>query len=149
MEEDYFNTYSFLLDRTSRRVKQYAKQQFKKLDFGVTVDQWIILKKLKESPGIYQSELAEVTFKDTPTLTRIIDLLCEKALVLRKTDPSDRRKFKIILTDGGLSKVNELSPKVASIRKKAWQNLQKEDFDHFKCVLDTIYNNLSPNGNDA
>ncbi len=146
MDEDYFNTYSFLLDRTSRRVKQYAQKKFKDLDFGITVDQWILLKKLNEHQDLYQSELAKMTFKDTPTLTRIIDLLCEKELVQRHNDEEDRRKFKIRLTLLGKEKVKELSPKVAVIRKKAWANLEKKDFDHFKYVLNTIYENLKEPG---
>lgn len=143
MEEDYFNKYSFLLDRTSRRVKQYAKKKFKDLDFGITVDQWIVLRELHQDDNLSQSKLAELTFKDTPTLTRIIDLLCQKGLTERQMNPQDRRKFRIRLTTQGRSKVEELSPKVAVIRKKAWENLEKKDFEHFKHILDTIYNNLS------
>lgn len=143
MEEDYFNKYSFLLDRTSRRVKQYAKKKFKDLDFGITVDQWIILRELHQDDNLSQSMLAELTFKDTPTLTRIIDLLCQKGLTERQMNPKDRRKFRVRLTPLGQTKVEELSPKVANIRKKAWENLEKKDFEHFKYILDTIYNNLA------
>lgn len=142
MEEPFFNHYSFLLDRTSRRVKQYAQQQFKLQNFGITVDQWLILKKLNETDNLSQSELAEIAFKDTPTLTRIIDLLCEKGLTERRMDTQDRRKFIVHLTELGQAKVEELSPKIDLIRQKAWENLSKVDFDHFKKVLETIYNNL-------
>ncbi len=142
-EDAYFNKYSFLLDRTSRRVKQYAKKQFKDFDFGITVDQWIILRELDQNENLSQSELARLTFKDTPTLTRIVDLLCEKGLAERQMDQQDRRKFIVQLTKAGQCKVKELNPHVASIRKKAWENLKKSDFEHFKYVLDTIYQNLS------
>jgi DNA-binding MarR family transcriptional regulator len=142
MDEPFFNHYSFLLDRTSRRVKQYAQQQFKLQNFGITVDQWLILKKLNETDNLSQSELAEVAFKDTPTLTRIIDLLCEKGLTERRMDAQDRRKFIVHLTELGQAKVQELNPKVDLIRQKAWENLSQGDFEHFKKVLETIYNNL-------
>ena len=142
-EAEFYNTYSFLLDRTSRRVKQYAQTQFKEQNFGITIDQWTILKKLNESNQLSQSELAEVTFKDGPTLTRIVDLLCQKGLAERKMDEKDRRKFNVSLTQTGLQKVKELSPKIALIRQKAWENLTKEDFDLFKKVLNTIYKNLA------
>lgn len=143
MEENYFNYYSFLLERTSRRVKQYAQKEFKTQNFGITVDQWAILKKLNENNGLSQSELAEMTFKDTPTLTRIIDLLCEKGLTHRQVDEHDRRKFIVALTELGKNKIYELSPKIDLIRKKAWENLSVEDFDYFKKILDTIYQNLA------
>ena len=76
MNEEMYNSYSFLLDRTARRVKQYAQQKFKEMDFNVTVDQWLVLKHLYENESMKQNELAELLFKDNPTLTRIIDILC-------------------------------------------------------------------------
>lgn len=143
MSEDNYNTYSFLLDKTSRRIKQYAQKKFKELGFGVTVDQWIILKNLYEMDGVHQYELAEKTFKDTPTLTRIIDLLCEKGLARREMDSNDRRKYKVFLSDAGKVKVEEMLPMVSTIRKKGWEGLKVEDFENFKRILNKIHENLA------
>lgn len=142
MNEDLYNSYSFLLDRTARRVKQYAQQKFKELDLNVTVDQWLVLKHLYENECMKQSTLAELLFKDNPTLTRIIDLLCEKQLTLRKQHPTDRRSFQVALTPQGKKKVEQMKPKIQKIRLKAWEGLSKKDFVHFQKVLDTIYKNL-------
>src|SRR5918993_5390900 len=101
MNEESYNAYSFLLDRTARRVKQYAQQKFKELDLNITVDQWLLLKHLYENDGMKQNELAELLFKDNPTLTRIIDLLCEKELTVRNPHPNDRRCFQVALTKQG------------------------------------------------
>ena len=141
-QDEQYNTYSFLLNRTARRVKQYAQKRFKDFYFGITVDQWTVLKALYESPDMNQSELAKSTFKDTPTLTRILDLLVDKGLVERAMDTKDRRRFQVLLTKEGNQKVEEMKPKVAEIRKKAWENLSTRDFDHFKEILETIYKNL-------
>lgn len=142
MEDELYNTYSFLLNRTARRVKQFAQKRFKELSFGITVDQWALLKALYEKEALTHSELAKLTFKDSPTLTRIINLLEEKDLVQREADSRDRRKQLVKLTSAGLAKVEELKPQVALIRKKAWDKLSPADFEHFKTVLDTIYKNL-------
>ena len=142
MNEERYNSYSFLLDRTARRVKQYAQQKFKELNLNVTVDQWLLLKQLYENESMKQNELAELLFKDNPTLTRIIDLLCEKGLAVRKQHPSDRRSFHVELTKQGKKKVEQLKPRIKDIRLKAWEGLSEKDFAHFKKVLDAIYNNL-------
>lgn len=143
MNEDAYNAYSFLLDRTARRVKQYAQQRFKELGFNITVDQWLVLKHLAENEESKQNELAELLFKDNPTLTRIIDLLCDKGLTERKMNPSDRRSFMVKLTKEGAKKVEQLKPKVKEIRLKAWDGLSERDFSQFKKVMNTIYQNLS------
>ena len=142
MNDELYNSYSFLLDRTARRVKQYAQQKFKELALNVTVDQWLVLKHLYEHDSMKQNELAEILFKDNPTLTRIIDLLCEKELVVRKQHPTDRRSFHVALTRQGKKKVEQMKPKIQKIRLKAWEGLSKDDFVQFKKVLDTIYGNL-------
>jgi DNA-binding MarR family transcriptional regulator len=142
MTEDLYNSYSLLLDRTARRVKQYAQQRFNELGFNITVDQWVVLKNLHEQKQMKQNDLAELLFKDNPTLTRIIDLLCDKGLVVRNSNPDDRRSFKVSLTKEGTKKVEQLSPKIKDIRFKAWDGLTERDFNQFKKILNTIYENL-------
>lgn len=142
MQKETFNRYSFLLDCTARRVKQYAQLQFNNGDFGITVDQWSILKTLNTHPNLSQKELAEQCGKDQPTLTRIIDLLVKKGYVERGVHPHDRRCFIVHLSPSGKAKVDELSPQISEIRMKAWENLEESDFQHLKRILNTIYNNL-------
>src|SRR6476661_1241340 len=110
MANEIFNTYSYLLDRTNRRIKQFAQKRFKEENFDITVDQWLILKSLNTANDQNQSELAELTGKDHPTLTRIIDILCKKELVERKQLPTDRRCYIIHLTEKGKQKMVEWAP---------------------------------------
>jgi DNA-binding MarR family transcriptional regulator len=142
MHEDSYNAYSLLLDRTARRVKQYAQQQFKVLGFNITVDQWLVMKHLHEHAAMKQNTLAEMIGKDNPTLTRIIDLLCKKGLTERKVHPTDRRSFVVSLTKTGARRVAQLLPKVKQVRLKAWEGLSERDFLQFKKILNTIYQNL-------
>jgi DNA-binding MarR family transcriptional regulator len=137
-----FDSYSYLLDRTARRVKGYAQQRFASGNFDITVDQWLILKSLDDDRYLKQKELAEITGKDNPTLTRIIDLLCKKELTERITHKDDRRSFTVHLTKAGKAKLVELSPQVDDIRMKAWQNLTEQDYEQLKTILNKIYQNL-------
>ena len=142
MPTELFSMYGDLLDRTARKVKQYAQRRFNAENYDITVDQWLILKNLNHNNELNQSQLAEITDKDHPTLTRIIDLLCKKSLVERRIHPSDRRCFTIHLTVLGKQHVAEWSPKMSEIRMKAWENLTEEDYKNLKRILDTIYSNL-------
>lgn len=142
MTQEQFARYSFLLDRTARKVKQYAQKRFKSGEFDVTVDQWLILKNLSENGKLSQTQLAGLVFKDHPTLTRILDLLCKKGYVARVPHPQDRRSFQLNLTEAGAKKVVELRPQILDIREKAWDKLDDKDFEEFKRILDTIYQNL-------
>lgn len=142
MTSEKFGTYSYLLDRTSRRIKQFATHRFKEANFDITVDQWHILKHLDINNDKNQSDLAELTGKDHPTLTRIIDLLCKKNLTQRKQHPTDRRSFLVTLTANGEEKMKQWTPIVTNIRMKAWENLSEKDYNDLKRILDTIYQTL-------
>ncbi len=141
MEEPY-NLYSLLLDRTARSVKQYAQRRFKELGFNITVDQWLILRHLGTNNQLNQKDLADLLYKDTPTLTRIIDLLCQKGLTERKVQPGDRRCFQVHLTPEGQELVHKLRPQVKEIRLKAWEGLSEKDFEEFKRILNSINANV-------
>ena len=143
MQKEPYNMYSFLLDRTARRVKQYAQVIFTSKGFDITLDQWMVLKNLHEYEDLSQKELAERCGKDQPTLTRIIDLLTKKQLAERRVHPTDRRSFIVHLTELGKAKVLELSPQIKDIRTKAWDNLNEKDFEQLERILNTIYKNLA------
>ncbi|WP_293915128.1 MULTISPECIES: MarR family winged helix-turn-helix transcriptional regulator [unclassified Sphingobacterium] len=143
MQNEKFNEYSFILDRTAKKVKQYAQSSFTEKGFDITVDQWTIIKTLFEHPDLLQKELAEKCGKDQPTLTRIVDLLIKKGLAERHNHPTDRRSLYLKLTDLGNSKVQSLTPHITQIRTKAWDNLTDEDFKHFTRILNKIHDNLN------
>lgn len=146
MKKEQYTQYSFLLDRTARRVKQYAQTSFSEQSFDITIDQWSILKVLYNEDPMTHKELAEKTGKDQPTLTRIVDIIIKKELVERVGHPEDRRCLLVQLTPKGKKKVKELSPEIAQIRMKAWENLSEEDFKNFTRILNTIYDNLNIHG---
>ncbi|MEQ9437681.1 MAG: hypothetical protein RIG62_01490 [Cyclobacteriaceae bacterium] len=67
-DAEQYSEYSLLLEKTQRRIKQYAQQKFVEFNFGITVDQWMVLKQLYPSSNLSQSQLAEITYKGMPTL---------------------------------------------------------------------------------
>ncbi|SKB54897.1 DNA-binding transcriptional regulator, MarR family [Sphingobacterium nematocida] len=143
MLNESYNQYSFILDRTARKVKQYAQTAFTDHQFELTVDQWTVLRTIYENPDLTNKEMAELCGKDQPTLTRIIDLLIKKELAERITNSSDRRSLRLQITKKGKNKIQEIAPKVAEFRMQAWKNLNEEDFAHFTRILNTIYDNLT------
>ncbi|UIR54544.1 MarR family transcriptional regulator [Sphingobacterium sp. SRCM116780] len=143
MQNEKFNRYSFILERTAKKVKQFAQNSFSNNGFDITVDQWTIIKTLYENDSLLQKELAEKCNKDQPTLTRIVDILIKKGLTERIVHPSDRRGLYVHLTEEGQKKVALLSPIIANIRMKAWDNLTEQDFTELTRILDKIYNNLN------
>jgi DNA-binding MarR family transcriptional regulator len=135
--------YFFKIDTTIKKIRNALQKQLQNAGFDLTVDQWVLLDHIERKPGISQNELAEMTFKDPPTVTRIIDLIEKKGLVERGLVPGDRRKFNLFLTDAGFVLYQKAFPIVAEIRRKGWGDLEEDDYQHFVRIMDSIYNNFS------
>ncbi|MEO1712504.1 MAG: MarR family transcriptional regulator [Bacteroidota bacterium] len=133
----------FAIDRMVRRSKEWTIQIFKEHQFPVTVDQWILLKRIGEDNGLSQRSLAETTFKDPAAVTRIIDILEKKALVQRHRHPEDRRTHQILLTESGLELVKQMTPVVQDIRKKALGDLPAQDLETTRRVVHRMYKNMN------
>lgn len=133
----------FIIERTAKRMKQSFKKILNDNSAGITVDQWVILQELEKENGLSQFEIAARTFKDAPTVTRIIDLLCDKQLLERQPDPVDRRKFNIFLTNFGQAKILEILPMVESFRAEAWNGLSDREINQLRDILNTIFKNLT------
>lgn len=133
----------FVLERTAKRLKQYFQQQLAAADTGVTIDQWVVLQVLDKQDGASQLDIARATYKDAPTITRIIDLLCKKKLTRRAPDPEDRRRFRIYLTPAGREKIQEVLPIIKAARDVAWDGLSDEHIDQMVKVLDMVFDNLT------
>jgi DNA-binding MarR family transcriptional regulator len=64
---------------------------------GMTRAQWIILFWLDRQPGLSQKELAELLEVEPITVARLIDRLEERGMVERRSDPCDRRVWRLHL----------------------------------------------------
>ena len=80
------------LDRTLKLIRQSYLQTFKEMGGDLTTEQWVLLDELHQNDGISQNELATLSFKNAPTVSRIIDLMCQKGLSERQRIDHDRRR---------------------------------------------------------
>lgn len=135
--------YGFLIERTAKRYKQVLQRVFHQKQFGITVDQWVILNHIDQNDQIFTNDLALGVMKDAPTVTRILDLLEERNLVKRLVDKEDRRKTILGLSVQGKDLVLKVRPVVIEMRKMGWQGLDNQDFAHLERILDRIYENVN------
>lgn len=132
----------FLIERTAKKMRQSFKQVLLRMEVGVTIDQWAILYELNRADGLSQLELAQRTYKDAPTVTRIIDKLCLKQLVERRADPEDRRRFSIFLMKQGRLKIELILPEARAFREKVWDGLGENKVKELIQTLNHVFRNL-------
>jgi len=135
--------YFFKIDTTIKKIRSALQKKLNERGIDLTVDQWVLVDHISRDEGISQNVLAEITYKDPPTVTRIIDLLERKGFVQRRMAVGDRRKFNIFMTEAGMKIREEAFPVVAEICRKGWGELSETDYQQFVRIMDSIYNNFS------
>ncbi|GAB2787030.1 MarR family transcriptional regulator [Rhabdobacter roseus] len=135
--------YFFKIDTTIKKIRNALQKRLNEAGIDLTVDQWVLIDHISRDEGTSQNSLAEVTYKDPPTVTRIVDLLEKKGLVERRMAAGDRRKFNLFLTAKGESTYTKAFPIVAEIRRIGWGDLSEADYQQFVRLMDSIYNNFS------
>lgn len=132
----------FLMESTMTRIRIVMLRKIKEHGYDVTPEQGVVLNVVEESEGISQSEIAERTMKDKPTITRILDILERKRLIVRLPDAGDRRIYKIHLTDTGREKIAVFRKILAEVDKKAFMGLSANDIKKLKEILNAIRANV-------
>lgn len=70
-------------------------------DVGITEQQWRVLRVLDEAGEMEPTRIAEEACLLLPSLTRILQKLEERGLILRRPDESDKRKQIIGISEDG------------------------------------------------
>ena len=133
----------YYLERTTRQVKLAFTQAFMKAGIDLTPEQWVILDHLTQANGQSQTELAGRSYKNAPTVSRIIDILERKKYVERQRFDNDRRRYKIFLTPLGKEVAEKALPIAEELRGQGWEGLSEEDYDQFIRIVETVFNNFN------
>lgn len=110
---------------------------------GVTRPQWQVLTLLKRNEGINQGGLAEILEVEPITLARMIDRLQDAELVVRRADPSDRRAWRLHVTERGEELIEQLQPCAHETFAVALEGISEAEQQQLKSMLDRMRANLS------
>src|SRR6266566_2741159 len=92
-----------LLYDVARQMRTRADQRARTR--GMTRAQWVILAHLERQPGLSQNELAAIVEVEPITIGRLVDRLEARGLVERRSDPRDRRVWRLQLMPAATPRV--------------------------------------------
>ena len=100
----------------------------------ISLDQWMVLGPIWQMETASQKELGEMCLKDKTSITRIIDALEKKNLVVRVPDQIDHRIKRVILTNAGKQLFFDVLPIMEKTREEVKKGISEKDIDTFKTV---------------
>ncbi|MGE7667163.1 MarR family winged helix-turn-helix transcriptional regulator [Ureibacillus composti] len=130
----------FIINNTGRNLTLLLNKKFSQ--YGITTEQWTLLKRLDEQDGINIKELTQRVGKDQGNVTRILELLEKGGLVKRTPNPADKRSSLVFLTEEGKGITENLIPIDEELHRNALNGLSEEDLTVFKKVISKINENI-------
>lgn len=141
MIEEY-EVFDILTGKISGSINRTLLRAFANGGINITTEQWSVMACLWNEDNVTQQTLCNLTWKDKPSMTRLIDNLERLNLVKRVSDANDRRKNMIHLTEKG----REIMPKtrqiVRQVVEKAVHNIDTKDITLGRTLLKRIMANL-------
>ena len=111
----------------------------------ISMDQWIVLGPIWENEGLSHKEISEYCLKDKTSVTKIIDTLEKKNLVVRVSDQLDHRVKRVVLSNKGKELFLQAIPIMELTRDQLREGITEQDIESLRSVLTKIYNNLVSN----
>ncbi len=135
--------YSVINGMASTAVARRLQKNFRAAGLEITIEQWSVLYHLWKEDGLSQQELCNRTFRDKPSITRLIDNLEKQNLVNRMPSSTDRRINLVSLTDKAKD-MQQLTIDLANqTMNEALNGVKKEDIDLVKQIFQRVYDNLT------
>ena len=135
--------YSFITGKASTAISRRLQKNFKDASIEITIEQWSVLYHLWKEEGQSQQQLCAATFRDKPSITRLVDNLEKSKLVKRVASKNDRRSNQIFLTKEGKTLETKTMEIANRTLNEALQGVTNGQIEIAKEVLQMVYDNLA------
>ena len=147
MAENLDSDFLFVLYDVARTMRTHADQSARKQ--GMTRAQWVILARLERQPGLSQNELAALAEVAPITIARLVDRLESQGLVERRTDPMDRRIWRLQLTPRAQPVLREIKQYRTRLRDIMTKEIDPSVLDSVLVGLRQMKENLNSSRREA
>ncbi len=134
--------YSFITGKASTAIARCLQKKFNAAGLNLTIEQWSVLYHLWKQDGISQQELCNATFRDKPSITRLVDNLEKLGLVNRVPSDSDRRINLIYMTRQSLELQEQTMKMAEETLNESLAGVPDDQIETCKNVLQIVYDNL-------
>lgn len=132
----------FLIHACYQQIRSVTYKEFLSHELELTPEQWIVLVQLWQKDAQSQSALSELTLRDKPTMSRIIDTMEKSGLVERTVDEQDARTRLVKLTRVGKSLQAKLVPVAKGIVSRLEAGISERDLETTHRTLSRMLENL-------
>ncbi len=127
---------------TGKAMRHRLDRNLAAAGFELTAPQFVLLKLIEIEEGVNQQTLTDHMLLDKTSVTRCIDVLESRNLVVRVPDKADRRQNMIYLTNEGKKMIGPLMKVAKETEREALQGITADSVKVAREVLLQIQRNL-------
>ena len=137
LEMNQFNT---SLPMMLYRALDVVMPRFRKIfrEFGLTEQQWRVLRVLWECRELSSSELANLTLIPKPSLVGVVNRLESRNLVARRRYDSDRRGVLVRVTPDGRKLKAQVTPRIDAVYRDMRLSVHPDTWEQIQYSLDCL-----------
>ena len=140
---DFENSIGPWIGKTVKLMDYIILESLKSSNLDLTKEQMIVLKKLHDSDGLNQNDLAFLTLRNKSSLTRLLAKMESKNYILRKQSPTDKRVNNVFLTDLGKETFYKTKPVIKEMITTMELGISKEEKDQMIQTLKKVQTNFN------
>ena len=130
------------LNLAACKLKQYTTLMLKQNKVGLTPEQFLLMDLLWNQGPSSQQKLADNMQKDKNSITKLVDALEKKKLVVRERNSDDRRSNTVVLTEKGASMKDEAKEAGISMLDKMLEGIDDKELKKFLKTLGKMSDNM-------
>ncbi len=134
--------YSIINGMASTAVARRLQKNFRGAGLDITIEQWSVLYHLWKEDGLSQRELCNRTYRDKPSITRLVDNLERLHLAKRVASAEDRRINQVYLTEAARNLQQQTIDLANQTMDESLIGITKDEIEVVKKVFQRVYDNL-------
>ncbi len=96
-----------ILNEIHKELKKYYYAELEKNGISLPIEQLNVLQFIYNNNGVKQQDIADATGKDKTTITRFLDVMLKKGLIIKKDSKIDTRQKIITISKKGKQILNQ------------------------------------------
>lgn len=130
------------INRLSFLTRKELTERFKAQGYAISPEEWAVLLLLWQRDGRTPGDMAQVTIRDRTTMTRLIDGMVRKDIVVRRAGETDRRQSFVYLSDHGKALQDALTPIAGAMIEESLVGISGTEVQQAISVLTRMTDNL-------
>lgn len=134
------------LNLAACKLKQYTAAALRRSNIGLTPEQFLLIDLLWNQGPMSQQSMADKMQKDKNSVTKLVDALETKGLVVRKKNMDDRRSNLLVLTRKAEEMKESAKEKGISVLDRMLEGISEDELKAFLSTLSKLNANMEKDG---